>query len=134
MSAQTMASHNHLHGHPKPDQTAQFGFWVYLMTDCVLFATLFAAYAVLRNATAGGPGGADIFNLSSILLETFILLTSSFTCGLAMLAAHKGNRSQVASWLTATFFLGASFLALELTEFHQLIAEGNGFQASAFLS
>ena len=68
------------------------GFWVYLMTDCVLFATLFATFAVLRTATAGGPAGSDIFDLDFVLIETMILLTSSFTVGLAMLAAERGER------------------------------------------
>ncbi|MEI6477768.1 MAG: cytochrome o ubiquinol oxidase subunit III [bacterium] len=116
------------------DSTAVFGFWVYLMTDCVLFAALFAVYAVLRTGTFGGPGGSEIFNLPNILVETFLLLTSSYTCGLAMLAAHKGRRNEVVAWFGATFVLGFSFLALELSEFHQLLLDGNGPDRSAFLS
>lgn len=110
------------------------GFWVYLMTDCVLFATLFATFAVLRTATAGGPAGSDIFDLDFVLIETMILLTSSFTVGLAMLAAERGYRYQSLTWLVVTFALGATFLGMELWEFNHLIAEGHGWQQSAFLS
>lgn len=110
------------------------GFWAYLMTDCILFASLFAAYAVLRNNTAGGVGGAEIFDMPFVLAETLILLTSSFTCGLAMLAAYRRDRTAVFAWFGVTFLLGASFLALELTEFTHLVNEGNSWRASAFLS
>ena len=110
------------------------GFWVYLMTDCVLFATLFATFAVLRTATAGGPAGSDIFDLNFILIETMILLTSSFTVGLALLAAERGLRYQSLTWLVITFALGATFLGMELWEFNHLIGEGHGWQQSAFLS
>ncbi len=110
------------------------GFWVYLMTDCVLFATLFAVFAVLRSATAGGPTGADIFDLDFVLIETMILLTSSFTAGLAVLGAERGLKRQTILWLLITFLLGASFLAMELWEFSHLLSEGHGWQQSAFLS
>ena len=111
-----------------------FGFWVYLMTDCVLFASLFAVYAVMHGNTFGGPAGRDIFNLPSVLVETMILLTSSFTCGLAMLAAQRRDRTQVMVWFAVTFALGAAFLGLELTEFSRLVADGNSWQRSGFLS
>lgn len=110
------------------------GFWVYLMTDCVLFATLFATFAVLRTATAGGPSGADIFDLQFVLIETMLLLTSSFTVGLAVLGAERGLKKQAIAWLVVTFLLGAGFLAMELYEFRELILEGHGWQQSAFLS
>jgi len=110
------------------------GFWVYLMTDCVLFATLFVVFAVLRTATAGGPSGADIFDLNFVLIETMILLTSSFTVGLALLGAERGYKKQTILWLAITFLLGAAFLTMELWEFSQLIGEGHGWQQSAFLS
>ena len=110
------------------------GFWLYLMTDCVLFAALFATFAVLRNNTNGGPSGADIFDLPYILTETFILLTSSFTTGLAVLAARQDDKKQLLLWLAATFMLGITFLSMELSEFSQLITDGNGYQRSGFLS
>lgn len=111
-----------------------FGFWIYLMTDCVLFASLFAAYAVLRNGTAGGPSGADIFELDFVLIETLLLLISSLTSGLALIGIKTGNKRLVTTMLAATFVLGASFLAMELSEFSKLISEGYGWQTSAFLS
>jgi cytochrome o ubiquinol oxidase subunit 3 len=116
------------------NQRRSFGFWVYLMTDCVLFATLFATFAVLRSGTADGPSGAEIFDLQFVLVETMILLTSSFTVGLAVLGAERGLKKQAIWWLVATFLLGASFLAMELWEFGVLIGEGHGWQQSAFLS
>lgn len=115
-------------------QRKTLGFWVYLMTDIVLFATLFATFAVLRTATAGGPSGADIFDLNFVLVETMLLLTSSFTVGLALLGAERGFKKQAIIWLIITFLLGAGFVAMELYEFHELIAEGHGWQQSAFLS
>jgi cytochrome o ubiquinol oxidase subunit 3 len=110
------------------------GFWIYLMTDCVLFATLFATFAVLRNATAGGPGGPELFDLPFVLIETMILLTSSFTIGMALLASLRGLKKQTFVWLFVTFALGVVFLSMELYEFMVLIGEGHGPQQSAFLS
>lgn len=111
-----------------------FGFWVYLMTDLLMFAALFATYAVLAGNTFGGPAGHDIFNLPYVLWETLILLTSSFTCGLGILAARGKDKNQVFLWFGLTFLLGITFLSLEMTEFSRLFADGNGFQRSAFLS
>lgn len=111
-----------------------FGFWVYLMTDVVLFASLFATFAVLRNNTWGGPSGQEIFSLPLVLTMTLILLTSSFTIGLAWLAARAGNRQMVLTWLLITFLLGATFLTLEIREFNQLYSEGNSWRRSGFLS
>lgn len=116
------------------DPKTQLGFWIYLMTDCILFATLFATYAVLRNSTNGGPAGSELFSLSFVLLETVILLTSSFVCGLGILAARRGDKNQVLVLFGLTFLLGAAFLCLELSEFSQLVSEGNSWQRSAFLS
>lgn len=110
------------------------GFWIYLMTDCILFATLFATFAVLLNATAAGPSGAELFEMPFVLAETLILLTSSFTVGLAVLAAKSGLKRQSLFWLVVTFLLGASFLVMEVYEFTKLIHEGAGPQTSAFLS
>ena len=111
-----------------------FGFWVYIMTDCVLFASLFATFAVLRHNTYGGPSGQDIFSLPFVLTETLILLTSSFSIGLAWLAARQGNRQMVLRLLGLTFLLGLAFLTLELREFNHLAAEGYSWRRSAFLS
>jgi cytochrome o ubiquinol oxidase subunit III len=111
-----------------------FGFWVYLMTDLIIFGVLFATYAVLQGNTFGGPSSRDLFSLSSALTDTLILLTSSFTCGLAMLAAQRGKANQTITWLTTTFILGGTFLALELTEFSGFVASGNSWTRNAFLS
>ncbi|HUD07132.1 MAG TPA: cytochrome o ubiquinol oxidase subunit III [Candidatus Saccharimonadales bacterium] len=111
-----------------------FGFWVYIMTDCVLFASLFATYAVLNNNTNGGPDGRQLFSLPYILTETIILLTSSFTCGLAILAARHNHKTKVVGWFTITFLLGLAFLIMELVEFTHLAHTGNSWTRSGFLS
>jgi cytochrome o ubiquinol oxidase subunit 3 len=116
------------------DEKNLFGFWVYIMTDCVLFATLFATYAVLRLNTFGGPGAAELFSLPFVFVETLLLLTSSFTCGLAVLAARSGDKKNTLTWLGVTFALGLAFVSMELYEFSNLINEGHGWQQSAFLS
>ena len=111
-----------------------FGFWLYLMTDCILFASLFAAYAVLSNNFAGGPSGHDIFELDYVLGETALLLFSSITFGFSMLAMYKGKKNAVLAWLAVTFLFGLGFIGMEVNEFHHLIAEGFGPQRSGFLS
>jgi cytochrome o ubiquinol oxidase subunit 3 len=110
------------------------GFWIYLMTDCILFGALFATYIILRDNTAGGPSGHELFDMPSVLAETLLLLTSSFSCGLAVVASKTGNKRLSLTMLCATFVLGAGFLAFELTEFAHLVQGGNGWQTSAFLS
>ena len=94
-------AHAHEHGHHDAGGTKIFGFWIYLMSDCILFSILFATYAVLVNGTAGGPTGKDIFELPFVLVETFLLLFSSITYGMAAIAMYKNNKSQVISWLHA---------------------------------
>lgn len=116
------------------DDKVTFGFWIYLMTDCLIFASLFAVYVVQRTATAGGPTGADLFDLPFVLGETLLLLTSSFVCGMMLLAAHAGKKGLVVAGLIATGLLGAGFLAMELYEFSHLIHEGYGWQRSGFLT
>jgi cytochrome o ubiquinol oxidase subunit 3 len=111
-----------------------FGFWVYLMTDCVLFASLFAAYAVLHHSTFGGPSGRELFSLPFVLTETIILLTSSFTCGLAIVGAQLQRRNLIFIGLGITFMLGLAFLGMELSEFSHLVREGHSWRASGFLS
>jgi cytochrome o ubiquinol oxidase subunit 3 len=123
---------------PDPHQDgfskAVFGFWVYIMTDCVLFGTLFATYAVLKNSTFFGVTSNDIFNIHFALLETLVLLTSSFTCGIVMLKAHNEDKTGALKWLLLTFLLGLSFIFLEFYEFSQLLNEGHSWEKSAFLS
>lgn len=110
------------------------GFWLYLMTDCILFASLFATFAVLRHATAGDPSGDQIFEMPLVMAETIILLTSSFTCGLALVALKARKITQMVIALASTYVLGAAFLTIEISEFAKLIGEGNGPAHSAFLS
>jgi cytochrome o ubiquinol oxidase subunit 3 len=110
------------------------GFWIYIMTDCVLFASLFAVYAVLHNNTNGGPSNSQLFSLPYALTETLILLTSSFTSGLSILAARNNHVKKVLLWMVVTFVLGISFLYLELHEFTNLVRSGNSWRESGFLS
>lgn len=116
------------------NETVQFGFWVYLMSDCVLFAALFATYGVLSSATFGGPTAYDLFNLPFVLVETLLLLTSSLTVGLALLFGREGKLQHTLALVGVTLMLGVAFLGMELYEFTQLIQEGSGPTRSAFLS
>jgi cytochrome o ubiquinol oxidase subunit 3 len=117
-----------------PENGTLLGFWIYLMSDCLIFACLFAVYAVLGKNYAGGPTGADIFDLSVVGLNTSLLLLSSITYGFAMLEMKRGGRRALMLWLAVTGLLGAGFIALELREFAHLIAAGAGPTRSAFLS
>lgn len=120
--------------HHNSDATAVFGFWIYILTDCVLFATLFATYAVLHNNTFGGPGIKQLVSLPYVLGETMLLLASSFTYGLAMLGFYKAKRCTVLLWLCVTFLLGLGFVAMEVNEFVHLALEGHTWQSSGALS
>jgi len=111
-----------------------YGFWIFLLSDIVMFSALFAAYAVLMGATAGGPTGAQLFNQVSAAIETACLLASSYACGLMTLSVSARRRADIYLWAAATFVLGACFLGLELHEFAGLIARGATPQHSAFLS
>jgi cytochrome o ubiquinol oxidase subunit 3 len=134
LTAEHMAdSHHDDHHHESAAQTT-FGFWLYLMTDCLLFASFFATYAVLYMNTAGGVSGKDIFELDFVAVETAALLISSITFGFAMIMAGRGNKSLTLAWLVVTFILGATFIGMEVYEFHHLIEHGNGPQQSAFLT
>lgn len=123
---------------PDPNQSVYsktiLGFWVYLMADCLLFGSLFATYAVLHNSTFGGPSAAQLFSLPLAFTETMILLISSVTSGIAMLAIVKDRKKAAFVWLAITFLLGISFVAIELYEFHDLVVSGNSWRRSAFLS
>lgn len=116
------------------NERAMFGFWVYLMTDLLMFAILFAVYAVLKDSRVGGPAGHDLFRPGLAFTETLILLTSSFTCGIGMIAARDGQKNQTLLWFGATFLLGLAFLSLEVGELSELIRQGHTMQTNAFLS
>lgn len=125
----------HDHEHHDDGSKTLLGFWIYLMSDCLIFSGLFASFAVLGHATAGGPGGKELFDLKYVFGETMLLLISSFTFGLAMLNMHAGRRNKVIAWLFVTFLFGAGFVGMEVYEFHHLIAvEHAGPDRSAFLS
>jgi cytochrome o ubiquinol oxidase subunit 3 len=117
-----------------PENGTTLGFWIYLMSDCLIFACLFATYAVLGRNYAGGPSGAELFDLPLVALNTAFLLVSSITYGLAMLAAQRKNLGTTLAWLAVTGVLGACFLGLEMYEFLHLIHEGAGPQRSGFLT
>jgi cytochrome o ubiquinol oxidase subunit III len=119
---------------PNAAANQALGFWLYLMSDLVLFAAIFATYAVLAHSYAGGPAGKDLFHLPYAFAETILLLFSSATCGLVMLAVYKGKRDQVLAWLVVTFLLGLGFIAMEVNEFRIMIIGGSGPSRSAFLS
>jgi cytochrome o ubiquinol oxidase subunit 3 len=117
-----------------PQNGTLLGFWLYLMSDCLVFACLFATYGVLGRSYAAGPSGADLFDLRLIAVNTGLLLLSSITYGFAMLGMQQKRVATTQLWLAVTGLLGLGFVGIELYEFHHLIAEGAGPQRSAFLS
>jgi len=110
------------------------GFWIYIMSDTLIFAALFATFGVLRHRYAGGPTAAEVLDIPGVALNTAMLLISSITCGFAMLEMQKRNKGSTLFWLAVTGLFGAAFVGLELHEFATMIAEGAGPQRSAFLS
>jgi cytochrome o ubiquinol oxidase subunit 3 len=121
------------HEHDDGSKTV-LGFWIYLMSDCLIFACLFATFGVLVQNVAGGPNGKELFDLPYVAAETVLLLVSSFTFGVAALNMQVGNRDKVIAWLAMTFVLGAAFVGMEIREFTHLVNEGAGPSRSAFLS
>lgn len=121
------------HAHPEGGSTS-LGFWIYLMSDCLIFAVLFATFGVLGGNLAAGPGPRDLFDLKDVATETAFLLLSSITCGFAMLAAAEGKIGRTQAWLVVTALFGVAFLVYEVSEFAHLIHEGATPQRSAFLS
>jgi len=126
--------HDHDHGHEEHEQLKVLGFWIFVVTDCILFGSLFATYAVMMHSFAGGPTGKEMFELPGIIASTFILLTSSFTSGLAVLAMNKGKVKEMISWLAVTALLGLAFVVLEVNEFAHLMHEGVNMGTSGFWS
>ena len=121
-------------GRHHPENGTLLGFWIYLLSDLMIFASLFATYGVLGRSYAAGPSGADLFDLRLIAANTAILLVSSITYGFAMIAMQRRQSKAVIGWLAATGVLGTAFLAIEIYEFWHLISLGAGPQRSAFLS
>ncbi len=124
----------HLETEHHPQNGTLLGFWLYLMSDCLIFACMFAVYGVLGRSYAGGPTGAELFELPLVALNTSLLLLSSITYGFAMLEMHRNRQRATLIWLAMTGLLGAGFIGIELYEFTHLIADGAGPQRSAFLS
>ncbi|NPU10803.1 cytochrome (ubi)quinol oxidase subunit III [Bradyrhizobium sp. 83002] len=123
------------HDGPAPKRIVTgFGFWIFLLSDIVMFSCFFASFAVLSGATAGGPGGAELFDIGNVALETGLLLLSSFTCGMASIAADRHNRLWFQVAMAVTGLFGAGFLLLEVREFAELVGRGDGPSRSAFLS
>ena len=134
-SGRDSASTGHGSGGPSPKYiVVGYGFWIFILSDIITFSTLFAAYAVLKDATAGGPTGAQLFDRGSVALETACLLLSSFTCGLATIAMRARSMKWFQAAMLATAVLGVAFLGLEFHEFAGMVSEGNGPSRSAFLS
>lgn len=122
------------HDHHSSESSDVFGFWIYILSDCILFATIFAAFAVLRNNLYGGPGIKQFTDLSYVLMETIALLASSFTFGMAIISLYQNNVKAVINWLFVTFLLGAAFIYMEVNEFVHLYLEGFSWQRSAAMS
>jgi len=122
-------------GGPAPTRiVVAYGFWIFLLSDFIMFSGLFAAYAVLSGETAGGPTGRELFNLHHVFIETMCLLVSSYTCGLGALAAERQQRDRYLVFAALTFVLGAAFLFIEISEFAGMVKAGAGPSRSAFLS
>ena len=138
-ASQAYADPHHLrvteHEGPAPKRIVTgFGFWIFLLSDIVMFSCFFASFAVLSGETAGGPGGAQLFDLRNVAIETALLLLSSFTCGMASIAADRRNALWFQAAMAVTALLGAGFLLLEAREFIDLVGRGAGPSRSAFLS
>lgn len=139
MNTTVLHAAGHATGHGAAGPASQrivigYGFWIFLLSDVILFASLFAAYAVLIPATAGGPAGRDLFELRTVAIETACLLASSFMCGMASIAAGERNQLWTQMALLATGLLGLAFLVLEVREFRHFVEQGYGPTRSAFLT
>jgi cytochrome o ubiquinol oxidase subunit 3 len=130
----THGNGKHGRGHVDLESLKQFGFWLFMITDVILFATLFATFIVLRDNTASGPIGSQLIEMNGIIVSTFILLTSSFTSGLALLSMNKGDKKGLILWLAISALLGLSFIYLEVNEFMHLVHEGAKISTSAYWS
>jgi cytochrome o ubiquinol oxidase subunit 3 len=122
------------HAHDHSSGGTMLGFWIYLMSDALIFATLFATYGVMSTSYAGGPAPSQIFTLPLVAINTAMLLISSITCGMGMIAMEEGKAKATQAWFAVTFLFGAAFVGIELYEFSELIHEGATPMRSGFLS
>ncbi|WP_258164131.1 cytochrome (ubi)quinol oxidase subunit III [Pseudomonas sp. 17104299] len=127
-------THNYSVGPASKRIVVSYGFWIFLLSDFIMFAGFFAAYAVLKDSVADGPRGRELFDVYIVAIETACLLLSSFTCGMATVAVALRNLVWTQIWLLVTGLLGLAFFVLEIHEFHELTQAGHGPQRSAFLS
>src|ERR1022692_1182566 len=132
MTANAASDFYDLSGSHHPENGTLLGFWLYLMSDCLIFAVLFAMYGVLGGNYAAGPGTKELFDLPMVAVNTSMLLLSSITYGFAMLEMARNRKAATLTWLAITGCFGAAFVGLELTEFAHLIHDGAGPQRSAF--
>lgn len=131
----TALARGHGGGGPAPKRVVvAYGFWIFILSDIVMFSALFAAYAVLSGNSAGGPTGAELFNLRNVFIETMCLLFSSYTCGLGALSAERRQPGLFLMFAALTFVLGAAFIFIEVSEFAGMVSRGAGPSRSAFLS
>lgn len=119
---------------PETYSTRILGFWIYLMSDCILFSILFTTFVILRRGTFGGPSGQELFDLHYTFAQTIVLLTSSFFCGFATLSICKNKKGAAFAWFVAVFLLGATFVVMEGFEFAGYVSKGDSWERSAFLS
>ena len=134
-AAPTTLARGHGGGGPAPTRIViAYGFWIFILSDIIMFSALFAAYAVLSGNTAGGPTGRELFNLRNLFVETMCLLFSSYTCGLGMLSAERREAGRFLMFAALTFALGMAFLFIEISEFAGMVSRGAGPSRSAFLS
>ncbi|MCX7122546.1 MAG: cytochrome c oxidase subunit 3 [Gammaproteobacteria bacterium] len=134
MTTHSVTDHSHGHHHDGPDAKATFGFWIYIMTDCMMFAALFATYIVLRNNTYGGPGITLISNLHDVLARSIVLLVMVLTSGLSMVAMHRQSVCKTQFWLIISFLIGLLFLGMQYQEFDCVFKMGYTWQSNAFMS
>ncbi len=129
-----VADHSHSHHQDGPDPKVTFGFWIYIMTDCMMFAGLFATYVVLKNNTYGGPGISMISNLHDVLVRTIVLLLMVLTSGFTMVAMHKKAVCRTQFWLLVSILVGLCFLSLQYHELECVVKMGYDWQSNAFMS
>jgi cytochrome o ubiquinol oxidase subunit 3 len=134
ISTRPVQAGHHPAGHHDAEENRVFGFWLYILSDLILFSALFATFAVQMHSYAGGPSGKDLFDLKYVAAETLLLLLSSASYGFAMIALHEDRRRQTLRWLGITFLLGLGFVLMEIHEFRELILAGHGPDRSGFLS